>query len=68
MTDPSFIYDERDRRDEELEQREPPLDWSEVEEEPPFAECATCSDLYMCQNLGFPESVEECELHPEEAT
>ena len=28
MTDPSFIYDERDRRDEELEQREPPLDWA----------------------------------------
>ena len=28
MTDPSFVYDERDRRDEELEQREPPLDWA----------------------------------------
>jgi len=28
MTDPSFIYDERDRMDEELEQREPPLDWA----------------------------------------
>jgi len=28
MTDPSFVYDERDRMDEELEQREPPLDWA----------------------------------------
>jgi len=39
------------------------------QEEPlPFAECVTCSDLDMCQNLGFSESVEECELYPEEET
>ncbi|MBC8445735.1 MAG: hypothetical protein H8D74_00905 [Chloroflexi bacterium] len=52
MTDPSFIYDERDRMDEELEQREPPLDWASYDPmltEAEIAELAEAVDRYRPQ-------------------
>ena len=75
--DPDGYYPEAEKRNglwvhiarlvcaKQLDRREPPLGWDE--EEPPFDECKTCTGLDMCQAFGFPESVEECELYPEEA-
>ncbi len=37
MTDPSFIFDERDRLDAELEQREPPPPCGNCQQPPSIA-------------------------------